>query len=47
MPLPNIMKLSQTVWELWAAEAFGFRGDNKVRVVTLARDSPSGPYLCL
>ena len=26
--LPNIIKLSQTVWELWPAQDFGFRGDN-------------------
>ena len=38
--LPNIIILSQTVWELWPARDFGFRGDNyimqKVRVVSLA-----------
>ena len=36
--LPNIIILSQTVWELWPARDFGFRGDNyirkKVRVVS-------------
>ena len=47
--LQNIIKLSQTVWELWPAQAFGFRGDNyitkTVRVVTLARNIPTGPLL--
>ena len=28
--LPNIIKLSQTVWELWPAQDFGFRGDNYI-----------------
>ena len=40
--------LSQTVWELWPAEDLGFRGDNykmKMRVVSLARDMPTGPPL--
>ena len=36
--LPNIIILSQTVWELWPAQDFLFRGDNyirkKVRVVS-------------
>ena len=40
---------SQTVWELWPAEDFGFWGDNyitkTVRVVSLARDMPTGPPL--
>ena len=39
--LPNIIKLSQTVWELWPAQDFGFRGDNyimkTVRVVSRPR----------
>ena len=43
--------LSQTVWELQPAQDFGFRGDNyitkKVRVVSLALDILSCPYLCL
>ena len=26
--LPNIIKLSQTIWELWPAQDFGSRGDN-------------------
>ena len=37
--LPYIIKLSQTAWELWHAQDFGFRGDNyitnKLRVVLL------------
>ena len=41
--------LSQTVWELWPAEDFGFKGDNyivkTVRVVSFARDTPTGPPL--
>ena len=48
-------KLYQTVWELWPAQAFGFRGDKyitkKVRVVSLAHDMPIGrplhPYQIL
>ena len=44
MSLPNIFK-SQTVWELWPAQVFSFRGHKKVRVVSLARDMPTG--LCL
>ena len=28
--LPNIIKLSQTVWELWPAQDFGFKGDNYI-----------------
>ena len=47
--LPNIIKLSQTVWELQPAQYFSFRGDNyitkSVRVVSLARDIPTGPPL--
>ena len=47
--LPNIIKLSQTVWELWPAQDFGFRGDNHirktVRVVSLARNTPTGTPL--
>ena len=47
--LPNIIILSQSVWELWPAQDFGFRGDNyitrKVRVVSLSRDTPNGPPL--
>ena len=31
--LPNIIKLSQTVWELWPAQEFGFRGDNITKEV--------------
>ena len=42
-------KLSQTVWELWPAQDFGFREDNYImktlRVVSLARDMPTGPPL--
>ena len=42
MSLPYIIKLSHTVWKLWAAQDFSFRGHknimNKVRVVSLACD---------
>ena len=31
MSPPNIIKLSQTVWELWPAQDFGFRGDKYVK----------------
>ena len=45
--LQNIIKLSQTVWELWPAQDFGFKGDNYrtkiMRVVYLACDTPTGP----
>ena len=48
LSLPNI-KLSQTVWELWPAQDFGFRGENyimkTVRVVILARNIPTGLLL--
>ena len=51
MSLPNMIKLSQTVWELWPAQDFGFRGDKYImkeaRIVSLAYDTSSGPYLCL
>ena len=44
-----MIKLSQTAWELWPAEDFGFRGDNYImkteRVVSLAWDAPTGPPL--
>ena len=47
--LPNIIKLSQIIWELWPAQDFGFRGDNyitkTVRVVTLTCNIPTGPLL--
>ena len=47
--LPNIIKLSETVYELWPAQDFGLKGDNyitkTVRVVTLAGDTPTGPPL--
>ena len=47
--LANVIKLSPTERELWPAEDFGFRGDNyikkTVRVVSLARDMPTGPPL--
>ena len=47
--LPNIIKLSQIVWELCPAQDFGFWGDNyitkTVRVVSLARDMPTGAPL--
>ena len=50
MPLPNIIKICLRVSKLWSAQDFGFRGDNyitkkKVRVVSLARDKPTGPPL--
>ena len=49
MSLPNIIKLSQTVWKLGPAQDFGFRGDKyimqEVRLVSLARDTPTGPLL--
>ena len=48
MSLPSIIKLSQTVWELWPAQDLGFRGHKyimeKVRVVSLACDMPTGPH---
>ena len=44
-----MIKLSQTVCELWPAEDFGFRKDNyimkTVKVVVLAQDTPTGPPL--
>ena len=49
MSLTNIIELPRTVWELWPAQDFGFRGDKyikkKVKVVSLARDTPTGPLL--
>ena len=43
--LPNIIKLSQTVWELWPAQDFSFGGDNyitkKMRVVSLTHNLPT------
>ena len=49
MYLPNIIKLSQTVLELWPAQDFDFRGDKYitkiVRVVSLAPYMPTGPPL--
>ena len=51
MSLPNIFKLSQTIWELWPAQDFCFRGyeyiEKKVRVVSLLCYIPAGTYLCL
>ena len=47
--LPNIIKICLRVAKLWPAQDFGFRGDdyftNNVRVVSLARDTPTGPPL--
>ena len=47
--LTNMIILSQTVWELWPAEDFGFREDNyimkTVRVVSHACNMPTGPLL--
>ena len=46
---PYQIILSQTVWELWPAQDFCFRGDNyitkTVKVVPLACDTPTGPPL--
>ena len=51
MSLLNIIKLFQTIWELWPAQDFSFRGDKyllkKVKSVSLAQGTSSGPYLCL
>ena len=49
MSLPKIIKLSQTVWELWPAQDFGIRGDKYImeKVRVLLYDMPTGPYLCL
>ena len=48
MSLPKIIKLSQTVWELWPAQDFGIRGDNNGESEsTLEHDMPTSPYLCL
>ena len=44
--LPNIINLFQIVYKLWPAQVFGFSKDinimKKVRVVSLARDMPTG-----
>ena len=50
MPLLNIIKICLGVSKLWTAQDFGFRGDNyitkkKLRVVSLACDTPTGPPL--
>ena len=50
MPLPNIIKVCLKVSKLWSTQDFGFRGDNyitkkRVRVVSLACDTPTGPPL--
>ena len=48
MSLPKIIKLSQTVQELWPAQDFCIRGDNNEESEsTLEHDMPTGPYLCL
>ena len=48
MSPPKIIKLPQTVWELWPAQDFGIRGDNNGESEsTLEHDMPTGPYLCL
>ena len=48
MSLPKIIKLSQTVWELWPAQDFGITGDsNGESESTLEHDMPTGTYLCL
>ena len=45
--LPNIIKICLRVSKLWPAQDFRFRGDNytrnKVRVVSLTRDTTTGP----
>ena len=45
--LPNTVKLTQTMWELWPTKDFGFRGDyyitKKLRFVSLARNTPICP----
>ena len=45
--LPNIIKICLRVSKLWPAQDFSFRGDNyttnKVRVVSLTRNTPTGP----
>ena len=47
--LPNMIKLSYSIWELWPAEDFDLRLDNyimkTVRLVSLAHDTPTGPPL--
>ena len=48
MPLPNIIKIYLRVSKLWSTQDLGFKGDNyimkkKVRVVSFARDMPTGP----
>ena len=47
-PYQTIIKLSQTVWELWPAQDFGMRGDeykNGESDSTFEHDMPTGPYL--
>ena len=45
MSQPKIIKLSQTVWELWPAQDFGIRGDNYGESEsTLEHNMPTGPY---
>ena len=47
--LPNIIKICLRVSKLWSAQDFGFSEGNyvmkKVRVVSLACDTPTGPPL--
>ena len=51
MSPPNMIESCNIVWELWLVQDFNLRGNknimNKVRVVCLARDMPTSPYLCL
>ena len=53
MSLPKIIKLSQTVYELWPAQDFSIRGDKYIMEKdgesesTLEHDMPTSPYLCL
>ena len=51
MFLSNNIKLFQKGWELWPVQDFGFREDKyiteKLRVVSLARDIPTGPPFLL
>ena len=45
MSLPKIIKLSQTVWELWPAQDFGIIGDKYIMEKVRVHDMPTGPYL--
>ena len=48
MFLSIIIKLSQTVWELWPAQDFGFcRYKYQMKKLSHAGNTPTGPYLFL